>query len=196
VRAWRLTSHLVVRLSLRICISKSPSQRFVNTNQPLSAFPILIRLHPLCLLPTQISKASPRPQSTAEHAGGIDYVQRHRRWRRRFCISPARNARVLRRRQQSDNQHVRTGTRHMAVYWILCCGEIQQRWPVKRHLPCLRMFPRNDYRDRVEIESDNIWGRLVPDAALQFCAKVGATLRGLQPGVTGCLFCAGAFNAQ
>src|SRR5271170_1444142 len=40
------------------------------------------------------------------------------------------------------------------------------------------MFPENDYRDRVEIESDNIWGRLVPDAALQFsCAKVGATLR-------------------
>ena len=48
------------------------------------------------------------------------------------------------------------------------------------------MFPENDDGDRVEIESGNTWGRLVPDAALQFsCAKVGATLRELQPGVTG-----------
>jgi hypothetical protein len=48
------------------------------------------------------------------------------------------------------------------------------------------MFPEHDYWDRVEIESDNTWGRLMLDAALQFsCAKVGATLRELQPGVTG-----------
>ena len=48
------------------------------------------------------------------------------------------------------------------------------------------MFPENAYGDRVEIESGDTWGRLVPDAALQFsCAKVGATLRELQPGPTG-----------
>jgi hypothetical protein len=48
------------------------------------------------------------------------------------------------------------------------------------------MFPENDYGDRVEIESGDSWGRLVPDAALQFsCARVGATLRELQPGPTG-----------
>jgi hypothetical protein len=48
------------------------------------------------------------------------------------------------------------------------------------------MFPENVDGDRVEIESGNTWGRLVPDAALQFsCAKVGATLRELQPGSDG-----------
>jgi hypothetical protein len=48
------------------------------------------------------------------------------------------------------------------------------------------MFPENDDGDRVEIESGNAWGRLVPDAALQFsCAKVGATLGELQPGSNG-----------
>jgi hypothetical protein len=48
------------------------------------------------------------------------------------------------------------------------------------------MFPENDDRDRMEIESGDRWGRLVPDAALQFsCAKVGATLRELQPGSDG-----------
>ena len=48
------------------------------------------------------------------------------------------------------------------------------------------MFPENSDGDRVEIESGNTWGRLVPGAALQFsCAKVGATLRELQPGSNG-----------
>jgi len=48
------------------------------------------------------------------------------------------------------------------------------------------MFPENDYGDRAEIESGDTWGRLVPYAALQFsCARVGATLRELQPGPTG-----------
>src|SRR5277367_1305858 len=74
----------------------------------------------------------------------------------------------------------------MAVYWILCCCEIRQRWSVKRHYIIYDMFPENDYGDRVEIESGNTWGRLVPGAALQFsCAKVGATLRELQPGSNG-----------
>ena len=74
----------------------------------------------------------------------------------------------------------------MAVYWILCCCEIRQRWSVKRHYIIYDMFPENDYGDRVEIESGNTWGRLVPNAALQFsCARVGATLKELQPGPTG-----------
>jgi len=48
------------------------------------------------------------------------------------------------------------------------------------------MFPENAYGDRVEIKGGDTWGRLVPDAALQFsCAKVGATLGELQPGPTG-----------
>jgi len=39
---------------------------------------------------------------------------------------------------------------------------------------------------RVQIESSDTWGRLVPDAPLQFSsAKIGATLRELQPGSTG-----------
>jgi hypothetical protein len=48
------------------------------------------------------------------------------------------------------------------------------------------MFPENAEGDRVQIESGNDWGRLVPDAPPQFsCAKIGTTLRELQPGSTG-----------
>lgn len=48
------------------------------------------------------------------------------------------------------------------------------------------MFPENVEGDRVQIESGDHWGRLVLDAPLQFSsAKIGATLRELQPGSTG-----------
>ena len=48
------------------------------------------------------------------------------------------------------------------------------------------MFPENAEGDRVQIESGDHWGRLVLDAPLQFSsAKIGATLRELQPRPTG-----------
>src|SRR5271155_1711756 len=48
------------------------------------------------------------------------------------------------------------------------------------------MFPENVEGDRVQIESGDHWGRLVLDTPLQFSsAKIGATLRELQPGCTG-----------
>ena len=48
------------------------------------------------------------------------------------------------------------------------------------------MFPEDGGGDRVQIEGGDHWGRLVPDTPRQFSsAKIGTTLRELQPGPTG-----------
>jgi hypothetical protein len=48
------------------------------------------------------------------------------------------------------------------------------------------MFPENVEGDRIQIEGGDRWGKLVLDDPLQLSsAKIGATLRELQPGPTG-----------
>ena len=118
-------------------------------------------------------------QSTAEYAGDIDWVKRNRRWQGVFVFHQLGTLEYFTGARSQSTSMDKLGRSAWLSTGFCVVVRFSGAGQPKGIYLIYDTFPENDDGDRVEIESGNTWGRLVPDAALQFsCAKVRATLKG------------------